>query len=66
LQLLLPDLQPATLVRGAVLIETGAALTHAYFPESGITSLVIRLSKDRDRNGDGRSRQRYWRRGCIQ
>jgi CRP-like cAMP-binding protein len=44
LQLLLPHLQSATLVRGAVLIETGTPLTHAYFPESGITSVVIRLS----------------------
>lgn len=40
-----PYLQPIELVRETVLVEAGAPLTHVYFPESGIVSIVIRLSE---------------------
>jgi CRP-like cAMP-binding protein len=40
-----PHLQAIELVRGTVLVEAGAPLTHVYLPESGIVSMVIRLSE---------------------
>ena len=40
-----PHLQPFELVREAVLVEAGAPLTHVYLPETGIVSIVIRLSE---------------------
>jgi CRP-like cAMP-binding protein len=40
-----PHLQPFELVRETVLVEAGVALTHVYLPESGIVSIVIRLSE---------------------
>ena len=43
--LLEPHLQPLELVRETVLVEAGAPLTHVYLPESGIVSIVIRLSE---------------------
>ena len=39
-----PHLQPFELVRETVLVEAGVPLTHVYLPESGIVSIVIRLS----------------------
>jgi CRP-like cAMP-binding protein len=38
-------LQPVELVKEAVLIEAGAPLTHLYLPESGIISMMVRLSE---------------------
>jgi CRP-like cAMP-binding protein len=43
--LLQPHLQSIELVRETVLVEAGAPLTHVYLPESGIISIVIRLSE---------------------
>jgi CRP-like cAMP-binding protein len=43
--MLQPHLQPIELVRETVLVEAGAPLTHVYLPESGIISIVIRLSE---------------------
>ena len=43
--LLQPHLQPLELVRETVLVEAGAPWTHVYMPESGIVSIVIRLSE---------------------
>jgi CRP-like cAMP-binding protein len=40
-----PHLQPFELVRETVLVEAGVPLTHVYLPESGIISIVIRLSE---------------------
>lgn len=40
-----PHLQPFELVRETVLVEAGAPMTHVYLPESGIVSIVIRLSE---------------------
>ena len=40
-----PHLQPFELVRETVLVEAGVPLTHVYLPESGILSIVIRLSE---------------------
>lgn len=40
-----PHLQSVELVREAVLVEAGAPLTHVYLPESGIISIVVRLSE---------------------
>jgi CRP-like cAMP-binding protein len=40
-----PHMQPIELVREAVLVEAGAPLTHVYLPETGIVSIVIRLSE---------------------
>ena len=40
-----PHLQSVELVRETVLVEAGAPLTHVYLPESGIVSIVIRLSE---------------------
>ena len=39
-----PQLQSIELVRETVLVEAGAPLTHVYLPESGIVSIVSRLS----------------------
>jgi CRP-like cAMP-binding protein len=44
LEALRPHLEPVELVRGAVLVEAGAPLTHVYLPHSGIISLVVVLS----------------------
>jgi CRP-like cAMP-binding protein len=40
-----PHLQFSELVRNAVLVETGAPLTHVYLPQSGVISLRISLSE---------------------
>src|SRR6201996_2170657 len=40
-----PYLQSVELVRETVLVEAGAPFTHVYLPESGIVSIVIRLSE---------------------
>jgi len=42
--MLQPHLQPAELIFGDVLADTGQAITHVYFPHSGIISLVVDLS----------------------
>jgi len=39
-----PHLEPVDMVREAVLVEAGAPLTHVYLPDSGVISLVVRLS----------------------
>ena len=38
-----PHLTMVEFKRGAVLVETGAPVTHSYFPHSGIISLVVEL-----------------------
>ena len=43
-ELLRPHLQPVELVHETVLLETGAPVTHVYFPHSGIISLVVDLA----------------------
>jgi hypothetical protein len=40
-----PHLQSVELVKEAVLIEAGAPLMHLYLPESGIISMMVRLSE---------------------
>jgi CRP-like cAMP-binding protein len=40
-----PHLQSAEMIKEAVLIEAGAPLTHLYVPESGIISMMVRLSE---------------------
>lgn len=40
-----PHLQSIEMVKEAVLIEAGAPLTHVYLPESGIISMMVRLSE---------------------
>ncbi len=40
-----PHLQSVEMVRDAALIEAGAPLTHVYLPESGIISMMVRLSE---------------------
>jgi CRP-like cAMP-binding protein len=40
-----PHLQCVEMVKEAVLIEAGAPLTHVYLPESGIISMMVRLSE---------------------
>jgi hypothetical protein len=37
-------LEVAVLVRNAVLVEAGAALTHVYLPHAGAVSMVVNLS----------------------
>ncbi len=37
---LLPDLEPVALPLGAALLESGAALTHVYFPTTGVVSML--------------------------
>jgi CRP-like cAMP-binding protein len=44
LEALRPHLKSVELVRGTVLVEAGAPLTHVYLPHSGIISLVVVLS----------------------
>jgi CRP-like cAMP-binding protein len=40
-----PHLQSVELARETVLIEAGAPLTHVYLPQSGIISMMVRLSE---------------------
>ena len=40
-----PHLQSVEMVKETVLIEAGAPLTHLYLPESGIISMMVRLSE---------------------
>jgi CRP-like cAMP-binding protein len=40
-----PRLKAFEMVREAILIEAGAALTHVYLPHSGAVSVVVRLSE---------------------
>src|ERR1700688_564846 len=40
-----PHLEIAVLVREAVLVEAGAALTHVYLPHAGAVSMVVNLSE---------------------
>jgi CRP-like cAMP-binding protein len=40
-----PRLKTFALVRDAVLVEAGAALTHVYLPHSGVISVVVRLAE---------------------
>ena len=40
-----PHLQSVEMVKETVLLEAGAPLTHLYLPESGIVSMVVRLSE---------------------
>jgi hypothetical protein len=42
-----PHLGFVELVRQTVLVEAGAPLTHVYLPQSGILSMVVRLSEGR-------------------
>lgn len=42
---LLPHLEFVELVKETVLVETGSPLTHVYFPESGVISMMVRLSE---------------------
>jgi signal-transduction protein with cAMP-binding, CBS, and nucleotidyltransferase domain len=40
-----PHFEVVELVRETVLIAAGSALTHVYFPESGVISMMARLSE---------------------
>ncbi len=40
-----PHLQSVEMVKETVLVEAGAPLTHLYLPESGIISMMVRLSE---------------------
>jgi CRP-like cAMP-binding protein len=40
-----PHLQSVEMVKETVLLEAGAPLTHLYLPESGIVSMMVRLSE---------------------
>jgi CRP-like cAMP-binding protein len=40
-----PHLQPIEMVKETVLIEASVPLTHVYLPESGIISMMVRLSE---------------------
>lgn len=45
LEALRPRLKSFDMVRDAVLVEAGRALTHVYFPHSGAISIAVRLSE---------------------
>src|SRR5579871_4127622 len=40
-----PRLKTVTMIRDAVLVEAGTALTHVYLPHSGAISVVVRMSE---------------------
>jgi CRP-like cAMP-binding protein len=44
-ELLRPHLRSVEMVQGVVLAQSGEKLTHAYFPHSGIISLVVNLAQ---------------------